>query len=123
MPHIHIFMDQGVIEPLGLVRQTGAYSSYLVDRDVTVERFVGGLVKDAFYRHVGEVLSDDQVINYDLVVTHSMPADIVVNITAWYTPDRAPHFDAIEQDVRERLQEWAPHQRVEVHLVVVGAPK
>lgn len=123
MPHNHIFMHQGAIDALGLIKLTGAHASYSVARGVTIEKFVADIVKDAFRKHAGEDLEDDQIIQYAMCVTHSMPKDMNVNLTAWYTPERAPHFEAIEREVYDQLYAWAPALNIEVHVIPVGAPK
>lgn len=118
MPHNHIFMQQSVVDELLTKTTTGYYA----DRYATIEWLVAQMVKEAFHRHASEELDDDQVVRYDMRITNSMPVDMSVNITAWYTPERAPHFEAIRQEVLSQLKSWAPNQNIEVHLVVVGLP-
>lgn len=119
MPHNHIFMDQLAVDEY-LVTTDGGYH---VCGEGSIEGFVARIVQFAFQRHAGEELADDQVVQYPIRITNSMPADVNVNITAWYTPERAPHLDAIEREVLVQLKSWAPALDIEVHLVAVGAPK
>ena len=117
MPHNHIFMQQSVVDELLTKTTTG----YYFDRYATIEWLVAQMVKGAFRQHAGEELDDDQVVRYDMHITNSMPVDMAVNVTAWYTPERAPHFEAIRREVMEQLQAWVPALNIEVHLVVVGS--
>ena len=120
MPHNHIFMQQSVVDSHAIDYGVARRSS--IERFVSfVELSVAGLVLAAFHKF-GLDLRDDQMVRYDLRVTNSMPVDMSVNITVWYTPERAPHFEAIRQEVLEQLQAWAPELNIEVHLVVVGQP-
>lgn len=119
MPHIHIFLQQPVVNEL----LTKTITGYKVDQYASIEWLVAHIVKEAFRLHAGEELSDDQVVRYDMRITNSMPVDMSVNITVWYTPERAPYLEAIEREVAEKLAEWAPRLNIEVHLIVVGLPK
>lgn len=119
MPHVHIFMQKEVVDALLVKTTTG----YHLDRNTGLHSFVGNIVREAFEMQAGEELAEEQVVRNELRITHSMPVDMCVNITAWYTPERAPHFKAIEREVAEKLAEWAPRLNIEVHLVVVGAPQ
>lgn len=119
MPHIHSFMQQQVVD----AHLTKTTTGFMVDRSTSIEWLVAQTVKEAFLKHTGRVLDDDQIVRYDLRVTNSMPVDMAVNVTAWYTPERAPHFKAIEREVAEKLAGWAPRLDIQVHLVVIGAPQ
>lgn len=119
MPHIQIFMQQGVVET-HLVKTT---TGFMVGRNESIEWLVAQFTKEAFRLQAGEALEDDQIIRYNMRVTNSMPVDMAVNVTAWFTPERAPHFKAIERDIAESLAEWAPRLGIEVRVIVVGAPQ
>lgn len=118
MPHIHIFMQKKATEDLLSYTNEG----HVTSDDLYLDVFVAKVVLDSFHKF-GLELNEDQVVPYDLRVTNSMSVDMCVNITAWYTPERAPHFKKIEREVAEKLAEWAPRLNIEVHLVVVGAPQ
>jgi len=95
---------------------------YVTSDDLYVDVFVAKIVLDSFHTF-GLDLEKDQVIPYDLRVTNSMPVDVAVNVTAWFTPERAPYFWSIEKEIAKRLAEWAPRLDIEVRLLVVGAPQ
>lgn len=117
MPHIEIFMQKKATEDLLSHNNEG----YVTSDDLYVDVFVAKTVLDSFHTF-GLELEKDQVIPYDLRVTNSMPVDMSVNITVWYTPERAPHLEAIRKEVLSKLRAWAPDLKIEVHLVVVGIP-
>ena len=116
MPHIHIFMQKKATEDLLGYTNEG----YVTGDDLYLDVFVAKVVLDSFHK-IGLELNEDQVVPYDLRVTNSMPVDMAVNVTAWYTPERAPHYESIRREVLGQLQRWAPNLRIEVHMVVVGA--
>lgn len=121
MPHNHIFIQQTAVDSHLQMRVPTPRHHYLLLKDGTsIEDFVAGLVLSAFHKF-GLELDDGQVVRYEVRVTNSMPVDMAVNVTAWYTLERAPHFGAIEAEVLQQLQVWAPDLRIEVHLIVVGA--
>lgn len=118
MPHNHIFMQQQAADEQLVKTTTG----YQVDRLTSIEDYVATLVRAAFQKHADEVLRHDQVVRYPMRITNSMPVDMSVNITAWYTPKRAPYFEFIRLEVHSQLMAWQPSLGIEVHMVVVGQP-
>lgn len=118
MPHNHIFMQQAAEDEL-LIKVRG--KRFVGGVLTTIEDFVAGIVLAAFLKF-GLELSDDQVIRYDIRITNTMPVDIAVNVTVWYTEERAVHLEDIRQEILERLSEWAPRYDIEVHIIPIGVP-
>lgn len=122
MPRIHIFMQHAAVDAhLQMRVPTPRYHYLLLDDGTSIEDFVANLVLAAFNKF-GLELIDGNVVRYEVRVTNSMPVDMSVNVTAWYTPERAPHFEAIRQEILAQLTAWAPDLKIEVHLVVIGVP-
>ena len=88
-----------------------------------VSSLVAGIVADAFNELAGENLSPGvESVALPPEVSPSLPADLAVVVVAWWTPERAPHFQAIFDRIKAKLQEIDPLAEIEVLPNTVGAP-
>lgn len=112
------FIDEDVANELFEIKTTG----YAHVGDVFVEEQIAAAVADIFNARTGEELKlHKHVLPYTPIITHSMPVDLAVVVVAWYTYQRAPHFDAIETALKDQLKLWWPDLKTECHLNVIGA--
>lgn len=115
MPHTTAYIKPHALEAL-----TGGG---IVASDDDLPVLLARQVADVFKDRVGEDLEvGKQSLYYPYIITHSMPADLAVVVVAWWTPDRAPHWDEIRDDL-EFCIGWYPNLHTESHLVVIGDPR
>ena len=111
MPHTHTFMSNDARRVL-----------IVINTDWFQER-VARSVSEVFGRVTGEKLMPrKQSLAYAPVITNNMPADVIFNVTTWWTPERAHKFRAIERALQEEFGSWNESLTVKVHLIIVGKP-
>ncbi len=91
-------------------------------------RFLETVIADCFRLHTGEKLEpgiESKV--YEPVISESCPADLVLQIAAWWSPERTAKFPLIAQSIKHVLETgYAAVElpvRVEVFINAIGAPE